>query len=62
MNDVELKELILGCVKDLVVDFLYYDRKDDGELPAELLEDAMQRGVVTKDELVQTFSDALNET
>ena len=53
---LSLKERILGTVEDLVSSFLYYDRKDDDELSAEVLEAALKNGVVTLDEVVERFA------
>lgn len=39
----EREELILGIVEDLVADFLYYDRKEDEELPRGEIEAALKK-------------------
>lgn len=49
------KELILDTVSDLVSDFLYYDRKEDEELPRGSIEEALQAKELTIDDLVAKF-------
>jgi hypothetical protein len=53
------RELILGNVEDLVADFLYYDRKEDEELPRGAIEQAIREGVITADEIVAEFGRCL---
>ena len=55
MTDAELKDLILGLLGDALLDFIVYDRKDCEQLRRGQIEDAVKRGVVSVDELVQTF-------
>ena len=42
-------------VHDLVMDFLYYDRKEDEDLKVGEIEDAIKNGTVTVDEIVESF-------
>ena len=49
------KELILDVTKDLVANFLYYDRKQDEDLPHGAIEEALDRGVVSVAEIVEAF-------
>ena len=56
-----MKEYILGVVDDLVSDFLYYDRKEDEELPRGAIEDAVRDGIITEDEIIAKFSEELKE-
>jgi hypothetical protein len=53
------KDYILGIVKDLCADFLYYDRKEDEDLSGDELEEAVKNGIVTIDEMVETFREVL---
>jgi hypothetical protein len=53
------KEYILATVKDLCADFLYYDRKEDEDLSDEDIEDAVKNGIITIDEIVETFREVL---
>ncbi|MEL7338968.1 MAG: hypothetical protein AAGM67_00675 [Bacteroidota bacterium] len=55
LNDDEKKIYLKGKVQDLVADFLYYDRKDDGELPEGEIEKAIREGIVSPRELAETF-------
>ena len=49
------KQLILNTVTDLVSRFLYYDRKEDYELPRGAIEEAIDGGLITVDEIVSHF-------
>jgi hypothetical protein len=49
------KGLVLSRVDDLVADFLYYGRKEDKELPRGMIEDLLDRGVLTREEIVERF-------
>lgn len=49
------KTTILNEVTDLVNNFLYYDRKEDEDLPRGAIEAAIASGEVTRDELVEIF-------
>ncbi len=53
------RETILDTVDDLVSDFLYYDRKEDEDLPRGEIEAAIEAGEVTIDDLVARFRDGL---
>jgi len=54
-----MKEIILDTITDLVSNFLYYDRKEDEELPRGFIESAIESGSVTVDELVSKFKGEL---
>lgn len=51
----DLRQVILDTVSDLAADFMYYDRKEDEELPRGAIEDAVTSGVVSVDEIVNHF-------
>lgn len=55
------KELILGTIKDIVSQFLYYDRKEDTELSIEDLKQAIKNNDISIDEIVDTFKKELNK-
>jgi len=55
----EYKALILDSVSDLVSDFLYYDRKEDEELPVDKIEELVKDGVITVDEIIDKFTKEL---
>jgi len=61
IQENEIKESIIATVKDLCACFLYYDRKEDDDLSAEDLEDAVKNGIVTIDEIVEEFRKQLKE-
>lgn len=54
-----VRDLILGTVDDLIAHFLYYDRKEDDQLPENAIEHAVASGEVTVDEIVLKFREAL---
>ncbi len=56
-----MKEIILGTVKDLVINFLYYDRKEDEDLARGDIEKAIENKDITVDEIVGCFKDSLIE-
>lgn len=51
------RETILANVSNLVAKFLYYDRKEDDDLPRGAIEEAVEQGEITVDEIVATFRD-----
>ena len=53
------KDQILGTVEDLAAKFLYYDRKEDEDLPAGAIEEAIAAGEVTVDEITDKFRSVL---
>jgi len=50
-----MNQLIKDTITDLVKDFLYYDRKEDKELPRGVIEKAIESGELTVEEIVDTF-------
>jgi hypothetical protein len=55
------KTQILGAIEDLVGSFLYYDRKEDEDLPEGSIQNAIADGLITADEIIKQFSDTLRE-
>lgn len=51
----ERRKHILDEVSDVVGRFVYYDRKEDDELPRGSIEDAIKSGEITLDEIVEEF-------
>lgn len=47
--------LILNTVKDLVLDLLLYDRREDSQLPPGVIEQAIKTGEVTVESIVGAF-------
>lgn len=56
------KQLILDNVEDLVSDFLYYDRKEDEELPRGSVEEAIKLGEISSQEIIDHFSKKLEKS
>lgn len=50
------RELILNCMDDMVADFLYYDRKEDEDLPMGEIQRVILEGCVTQEEIVERFA------
>lgn len=44
-----------NTISDLISDFLYYDRKEDSELPRGMIEDAIAEGKITAEEIIGLF-------
>ena len=57
----DLKTHILDTADDLVSMFLYYDRKEDEDLPRGAIDKAVATGVVTVDEIVNRFRECLEK-
>lgn len=54
-----MKSIILNCIDDLVSKLLYYDRKDDEDLPLGEIEKALKNKEITVDEIVEKFKSTL---
>jgi len=59
INNEETREKILNCVHDLVSDFMYYDRKEDEELPRGSIEQAVKDKVISVDYIISEFEKEL---
>lgn len=57
--DTDIREQIVGVIEDAVADLIYYDRKEDEELPRGAIESAVKSGLITIDEMVETFRSEL---
>jgi hypothetical protein len=55
----ERREIIEATVADVVKDFLYYERKDDEELPRGAIEQAIHDGEITIQEIIDRFGSEL---
>lgn len=55
MIKFETRYLISCRIKDLISDFLYYDRKGDEELPVGAIEQSINDGNITIDSIVELF-------
>ena len=56
-----MKENIKNTISDLVGSFLYYDRKEDEDLPRGAIEQAIKDKVITIEEIVKIFSSELHK-
>lgn len=54
-----MKEKILAIIGDSVTDLLYYDRKEDDELPIGAINEAVKNGEITIDEMVAKYREQL---
>jgi hypothetical protein len=61
MENESIKEHILGLISDTISDLLYYDRKEDDDLPRGAIEAAIKRGDITVDEIVAKFKEELEQ-
>lgn len=57
----DLRELILGNIDDLIADYLYYDRKEDEDLPRGVIEKAVEDKIITIEEMVARFESTLRD-
>jgi hypothetical protein len=55
MEILNTKLLILNYISDMCTDFLYYDRKEDEDLPLGEIEKAVKSGDITVEEMVEAF-------
>ena len=61
MITVDKKELILDTISDIIAKFLWYDRKEDEELPRGEIEKAIKDGLITIEEICEKFKKELIE-
>lgn len=54
-------QIIRDTVSDLVSDFLYYDRKEDDDLPMGAIQEAIKVGELTADDIIDDFRIALTK-
>lgn len=57
-----MKEKIYNEIEYIVANFLYYDRKEDEDLPIGVIEDLISKGEITIDELVFKFKEHLESS
>lgn len=62
MDRLKLRSHILDTFADAISGILYYDRKEDSNLPVGAIEQAIADGVVTVDELVEKFRASLENS
>ena len=61
LRPLESKNIILGLVDDLVSNFLYYDRKEDEEIPIGYIDQSIQKNLITEEEIVEQFRASLKK-
>lgn len=54
-------ENIENTIEYLVSKFLYYDRKEDEDLPIGAIQKAVKDGLITKDQIIKKFAESLNK-
>ena len=57
--NIEIIKLIKDTTEDLVLDLVDYGRRDDEDLPRGVIEDSIEAGIITAEEIVVWFRDAL---
>jgi hypothetical protein len=55
------REHIEATIDDLVSSFLYYDRKEDEDLPRFAIEAALEGGEISVDEIIARFGTRLRK-
>lgn len=61
MTPEQQRQSILDTVDDLVANFLYYQRKEDEELPVGSIEAAVRDSVISWDEIADRFRSHLQD-
>lgn len=56
---VERIKLLKATISDVVADFIYYDRKEDEDLPRDAIEEMIERGDVTVEWIIEEFKTCL---
>lgn len=57
-----IKDLIIASTKDLVRDLFYYGRKEDEELTVVNLALALESKEITREEIIEAFTESINKT
>lgn len=61
INSEIMIENIYNPIEDLVSDFLYYDRKEDEDLPRGAIQKAIKDGLITKEQIIKKFAESLSK-
>lgn len=56
-----MKQYVLDLIDDTIADLLYYDRKEDEDLPTGKIEEMIVSGEITVDEIVARFKEQLEK-
>ena len=57
----ENNKLVLNTIDDLIGAFLWYDRKEDEDLPRGVIEEMVASGEITQEEMIARFTSSLKE-
>lgn len=55
------RQCIIDTVDDLVAQFMYYDRKEDEDLPSGAIDEALVAGEISVEEIVTEFRTKLSQ-
>jgi hypothetical protein len=55
------KEMVTNAIKDLVSNFIYYDRKEDEDLPLGAIEAMLGKNMFTIQDMVDLFHEELTK-
>ncbi len=58
----KIRELIFSRISDCVLDLMYYDTKEDEELPKGAIEKCVQDGIISYEEMAKKFKDELTDS
>lgn len=53
-------KIILDTVTNAVKKLMYYDRKEDEDLPVGAIQESVDAGILTKDDIVNRFREQLD--
>ncbi len=59
MTDADRIERLEAIVRDLVGSLMYYDRKEDEDMPSGSVEDMIEKGLVSEMNIVDWFRDEM---
>ena len=60
-RESDMRDIILGAVDDLVCSFIYYDRREDEDLPSGAIRDSIANKEISVDEIAAFFKAKLIE-
>jgi len=61
VSQTKRRQMILDTVSDCALNLIAYDRKEDDDLPLGAIEEAVRKGEITMDEIVEHFRTSLIE-
>lgn len=57
-----MKQKILDTLSDTISNFLYYDRKEDDDLPVWEIEKSIKSWIISEDDLINLFKENLRDS